>query len=80
MVLFAFDDDQEEVIEFMDSSFFLFFSILVIYFLYRHSIHYFAFLEASHVSLAGGRATSFVKQFFRDIMNNISVILRIYIL
>jgi len=64
----------------MDSTFFLFFSILVIYFLYKHSIHYFAFLEASHVGNAGGRVTSFVRQFFRDFMNNVSVILRFYIL
>ena len=47
MAIMAFDDDKEEVIEFFDTSLFLFFTFTMFYFIYKHSIHYFAFLEAS---------------------------------
>jgi len=78
MVLMAFDDDQEEVIEFIDTSFFNFLSIIILFLCYRFSIHYFAFLEASIVD---GRTTVFLlKQFFRDSLNTFSVVLRFYIL
>lgn len=78
MVLMAFDDDQEEFIEFIDSGFFMFFTLLVSYLVYKYSVHYFAFLEAS---VAEGRTVGFVaKQFFRDFLNTFSLLLRFYIL
>jgi len=46
MVLMAFDDDQEEVIEFIDTGFFYFFSFIIAYLCFKHSIHYTACLEA----------------------------------
>jgi len=74
----AFDDDQEEIIEFMDTCFFYFFSIIVSYLVYKHSIHYFAFLDASE---SKGRSVGFVtKQFFKDFLNTFSLLLRFYIL
>jgi hypothetical protein len=78
MVLMAFDDDQEEFIEFVDSGFFMFFTLLVSYLVFKYSIHYFAFLEASVVE---GRSVKFVAtQFFRDFLNTFSLLLRFYIL
>lgn len=76
--LMVFDDDQEEIIEFVDTSFFYFFSIIILYLFYKHSIHYFAFLEAS---VSEGRSVAFVsKQFFNDFLGTLSLLLRFYIL
>jgi len=78
MVVMAFDDDQEEFIEFIDSGFFMFFSLVVSYLIYKYSIHYFAFLEAS---IAKDRSVGFVaKQFSKDFLNTFSLLLRFYIL
>jgi hypothetical protein len=74
----TFDDDQEELIEIFDVSFFYFFCILILFLLYKYSIHYFAFLEAS---VSEGRTVSFVtKQFFRDFINTFALFLRFFIL
>ena len=74
----AFDDDQEEVIELLDTSFFYFFSIVVFYLCYKYSVHYFAFLEAS---VSEGRTVSFVaSQFSKDFLNTFSLMLRFYTL
>lgn len=78
MVIMAFDDDQEEFIEYVDSGFFVFFTILVAFLVFKSSIHYFAFLEAS---AAEGRTVNFAtKQFFKDFLNTFSLLLRFYIL
>jgi hypothetical protein len=74
----TFDDDQEELIEIFDVSFFYFFCTLILFLLYKYSIHYFAFLEAS---VSEGRTVSFVtKQFFRDFINTFALFLRFFIL
>jgi len=78
MAIMAFDDDQEEVIEFIDTSFFNFFTLIIVYLCYKHSIHYFAFLEASVVE---GRTVGFIaKQVFRDFLNTFSLMLRFFTL
>ena len=78
MVILTFDDDQEEAIEFLDTSIFYFFSIVFIYFIYKHSIHYFAFLANSE---GGGRTSKFVAlQFKSDFLNTFSVVIRFYAL
>lgn len=78
MVIMAFDDDQEEFIEFVDSGFFAFFTLLVGFLVFKYSTHYFAFLEAS---VSEGRTVSFVsKQFFKDFLNTFSLLLRFYVL
>ena len=78
MMIATFDDDQEEIIEFVDTCFFYFFVIMVSYLGYKYSIHYFAFLDASETK---GRSISFVtKQFFKDFLNTFSLLLRFYIL
>ena len=72
----AFDDDQEEVIEFIDTAFFYMFSFIIFYLCYKHSIHYFSFLEAS---ATGSRSTMFLAtQFKGDFLAFFSMILRFY--
>lgn len=76
--LMVFDDDQEEIIEFVDTSFFYFFTLIIFYLFYKHSIHYFAFLEAS---VSEGRSVVFAaKQFSNDFLSTLSLLLRFYIL
>ena len=78
MMIAAFDDDQEELIEMFDVSFFYFFCTLIAFLLYKYSIHYFAFLE---VSVSEGRSVAFItKQFFRDFINTFALFLRFFIL
>jgi len=74
----AFDDDQEEVIEFIDTAFLNFLTLIILYLCYKYSIHYFAFLEAS---IAEGRTVLYVaSQFFKDFLNTFSLMLRFYVL
>lgn len=74
MMLATFDDDQEEFIEFFDNFLLNLFLSLFGYFIYKSSIHYLAFLEAS---VSEGRSLSFaLKQFLRDVINNFAFILR----
>jgi len=62
MMVATFDDDREELIETFDVGFFYFFCGLITYLLYKYSIHYFAFLEAS---VTEGKSVAFLtKQFF----------------
>jgi len=73
----TFDDDQEEVIEFIDTSFFNFLTILILFLFYRYSVHYFAFLEKS---IDEGRSIVYFIQFGRDALNTFSIVLRFYVL
>lgn len=76
--LITFDDDQEEMIEFVDTMLFYFFIMLTLYFLMRHSIHFFSFLEAS---IAEGRSNAFIfLQFRADVLALFSFSLRFYML
>lgn len=76
MTIMAFDDDKEELIEYLDNMFFYFFTFTLLYFLYKHSIHYFSFLEAS---ATGSRSTMFIlTQFKGDFLAFFSMILRFY--
>jgi len=78
MMIATFDDDKEEFIETFDVGFFYFFCLLIIYLLYKYSVHYFAFLEAS---VAEGRSVLYLsKQFFRDAINSFALLLRFFIL
>ena len=78
MLVATFDDDKEEFIEIFDTGFFYFFLFLIGFLLYKYSLHYFAFLEAS---VSEGRSASFIaKQFFRDFVNTFALFLRFFIL
>lgn len=73
----TFDDDQEELLEFFISSSFYLFLAVFAYFLYRYSIHYFSFLEAS---TGDSRALSLFSQFAKDGANSFGLALRFGIL
>jgi hypothetical protein len=74
MMIATFDDDQEEIMEIFNSMLFYFFLFTAVYFLYKYSIHYFAFLEAS---VAEGRTVTYItKQFSRDFINTFAFVLR----
>lgn len=76
LTIMSFDDDKEELIEYLDTIFFYFFSFVLIYFFYKHSIHYFSFLEAS---ASGSRSVAFITtQFKGDFLALFSMILRFY--
>lgn len=78
MLIATFDDDKEEVIELLDTTFFYFFLVIILFLIYKYSLHYFAFLEASFNE---GRSVSFIaKQFFRDFINTFALFLRFFIL
>jgi hypothetical protein len=72
----AFDDDKEELIEYLNTVFFYFFTFVLFYFFYKHSIHYFSFLEST---ATGSRSTMFLAtQFKGDFLALFSMILRFY--
>lgn len=76
--LMTFDDSKEEIIEFVDSNFFYFFVSIIIYLVFKYSIHYFSFLESSVVD---SRSVDFIaKQVFKDFLNSLSLMLRFSIL
>lgn len=76
LAIMAFDDDKEELIEYLDTIFFYFFTFVLFYFFYKHSVHYFSFLEAS---ATGSRSVMFlVTQFKGDFLASFSMILRFY--
>jgi hypothetical protein len=76
MTIMAFDDDKEELIEYLDNMFFYFFTFTLLYFFYKHSVHYFSFLEAS---VTGSRSTMLIiSQFKGDFLASFSMILRFY--
>jgi len=73
----TFDDDQEELMEFfIGASFYAFLGVFV-YFLYRYSIHYFSFLEAT---TSKGRTIGLIKQTLSDLANTLSLMLRFLVL
>jgi hypothetical protein len=78
MMIATFDDDQEELIEIFDVSFFYFFSVIILYLFFKYSQNYFAFLEAS---VSEGRNVSYIqKQFLKDFINTFALFLRFFIL
>jgi len=78
MMVSTFDDDQEELLEFFHGLLFYFFLSLFVYFVYKYSIHYLSFLEPS---VGEGRTLGFaIKQFSRDVTNNVAFVLRFLVL
>lgn len=73
----TFDDDQEEMIELVDSLYVYFFTVIMVYFIFRHSIHYFSFMDSS---LNEKRSNNFLNQFRVDAFNFGAVTLRFYML
>jgi hypothetical protein len=77
MMIATFDDDQEEMLEFFNGASFYAFLGVFVYFLYRYSIHYFSFLEASK---GESRSFSPLKQFMSDGANTFALGLRFIVL
>jgi len=77
-MIMTFDDDQEEFIEFFTNTLFTFFLFTFIYSTYKHSMHFFSFLEAS---ISKGASVSLaIKQFARDMLNTFAFVLRFLVL
>ena len=77
MMLATFDDDQEELTEFFNSMLYYFFLSTLVYYLYKYSIHYFSYLEASK---GDSKAVSPITQFLFDALNTIAFVLRFLVL
>jgi hypothetical protein len=77
MMIAVFDDDQEELTEFFIGSNFYFFLLVFIFFIYRYSIHYFAFLQPSTTEI---KILNLFKQFVGDFANHFSLTLRFLVL
>jgi len=74
----SFDDDHEEALELLNNLCFNLLLFFFAYFIYKYSIHFFAFLEAT---VAEGRSLAFaIKQCGRDIINSGSLLLRVVVL
>jgi hypothetical protein len=74
LAIAAFDDDQEEFVEFMNGLLLAFFAYTFVYSLLKYSIHSLSFLEASVVE---GRSASFIAlQFRKDFLNVFAFVLR----
>lgn len=76
--LMSYNDSNVEFIELMHTTVFYFFLFLISYLIYKYSIHYFSFLEASFTE--GKSASFFSKQFVRDISNTFALFLRFFLL
>jgi hypothetical protein len=77
MMMATFDDDQEELTEFFNSMLYYFFLSTLAYYLYKYSIHYFSYLEASK---GDSKAVSPITQFLFDALNTIAFVLRFLVL
>lgn len=77
MMIATFDDDQEELFEFFHGSSFYLFLAVFVYFLYKYSLHYFSFLEASE---GGSRLVGLITQFAKDLANTFALSLRFGVL
>jgi hypothetical protein len=68
LMIATFDDDQEEILEFINGMCFNVLLFFFAYLIFKYSVHFFSFLEAS---VAEGRSIAFVaKQCTRDLINS----------
>jgi hypothetical protein len=75
MMILAFDDDQEEFLEYFEQLLFTGVFYVFLYYLIRVGVHFFSFLEAS---VSEGRSFSFIiSQFRRDMLNSFAFIMRL---
>ena len=71
--LLTFKDLYEESIESITLSLFYVFVVVYLFFLYKTSIHYFAFLEAS---VPDRKVLSIFIQFLKDVSNSVIIVIR----
>jgi hypothetical protein len=74
----AFDDEKEDFISFFDTSLVNFCLLLVIYVVWQHSLHFWAFLSATRGS--GRRVRLIGEQFTSDMLSIVALSVRFYIL
>jgi hypothetical protein len=75
LMIATFDDDQEEILEFINGMCFNVLLFFFAYLIFKYSVHFFSFLEAS---VAEGRSIAFVaKQCTRDLINSGALLLRV---
>ena len=78
MMIATFDDDQEEILELLNTSCFYLLLFFFFYFVYKYSIHFLSFLEAT---ISEGKSLVFaLKQSGRDLINSGSLLLRVVVL
>jgi len=78
-LLMTWDEINAEImIEIVHTFFFSFFISVIVFLILKYSVHFFAFFEASDTN--GRSVLVLVKQFFRDIMGLIGLLLRFLIL
>ena len=78
MMILAFDDDQEEFLEYFEQLLFTGVFYVFIYYVIRVGVHFFSFLEAS---VSEGRTFSFVfSQFRKDALNSFAFVMRLFTL
>lgn len=78
IAILSFDDSVEADIELLTFYLFYSFSFIIIYLLYKYSIHYFTFLDSS---VKNGRViNSITSQLSKDFLNSLGLMLRFYIL
>lgn len=77
MMIATFDDDQEELLETFHLLSFYAFLMVFVFLVYRYSIHYFSFLQASQ---DGGRIVGIIGQFVQDMANTFALSLRFVVL
>lgn len=78
MMVITFDDDKEEVIEFVNLHLFYLFLAVFVFHLWKYSTHYFSFLDASRVS--NSSVMFLLGQFLFDFLNLIGFSLRFVLL
>lgn len=76
--LMVYDDADVEFLEMICLYLSFYFIFIIFYLLFRYSIHYFSFLEASFTE--GKNASFIAKQFVRDISNTFALFLRFSLL
>lgn len=77
-ILITFDDIYSEVVELFHFFLIFVFLFIIIFLLYKYSLHYFSFLENS---VTEGYTTSFIlKQMVRDLSNTFALFLRFFLL
>ena len=78
IVLLTFNDIYSEVVELFHLFLIYFFMFIIVYLLFKYSIHYFSFLENS---VSEGYTVAFItKQMVRDISNTFALLLRFFVL
>ena len=74
----SYDDEDVETIESVSLFLTSYFLFIIVFLIFKYSVHYFSFLESSFTE---GKSSSFIaKQFVRDVSNTFALFLRFFLL